>query len=502
MVNRVQTLRSSTTGNRPTGRQPGELYVNFADGQIGVVNASSAAQDLVAVTFFSTSSNYAVGAFVIQGGQLYRAVVASSMGTFNPANWAQIGGSVGVGDTAPSNPQPGTLWWDSVGGQLYVWYNDGSSSQWVVAVNASAAMQGYLPLSGGALTGSISGPSATFSNLSAPQAIGDNRIINGDMGRDQRNNGASGTAIGYTCDRWQFSSTLATKGTWQRGGGGAGDTVFSATGFGYYLLFTSNSAYAPAVSDFFRLLQVVEADMITDFAWGTANAKPVTLSFWAASSIAGTFSGSISTFPSATRSYPFTFSLPVAATWTKIAVTIPGDSFISTTNWTLAGNGAALGVQFDLGSGATFRGPAGAWASANYVGVTGSASVVSTNGAYLVVTGVKLEIGSVATPFNRQSLAKSMADCQRYFEVCNASIIVDGTASAFYQVNVPFAVEKRAAPTITSLTQSGAGNGQFGVRSVGGTVGATSRGVNWGGTVAATGPARGFNDSFSASAEL
>lgn len=203
MVNRVQTLRSSTTGNRPTGRQPGELYVNFADGQIGVVNASSAAQDLVAVTFFSTSSNYAVGAFVIQGGQLYRAVVASSMGTFNPANWAQIGGSVGVGDTAPANPQPGTLWWDSVGGQLYVWYNDGNSSQWVIAVNAAglvpqtsttlplmngtaaigasgkwadgahvhptdttraaaSALSNYLPLSGGTVTGALTCSSALF----------------------------------------------------------------------------------------------------------------------------------------------------------------------------------------------------------------------------------------------------------------------------------------------------------------------------------------------------
>ena len=47
----------------------------------------------------------------------------------------------------------------------------------------------------------------------------------------------------------------------------------------------------------------------------------------------------------------------------------------------------------------------------------GSTNLIATNGAVLWITGVKLEVGSVATPFNRQSLAKSMADCQRYFQV-------------------------------------------------------------------------------------
>jgi hypothetical protein len=135
MTGRVQTLRSNVTGSRPTGRQPGELYVNWADGQIGVINSTSGAQDFVGVRFFSTTANYNIGDFVVQGGQLYRAVAASNGGAFLPANWAQIGGSVGIGATAPGNPQPGTLWWDANGGQLYVWYNDGDSSQWVIANN-------------------------------------------------------------------------------------------------------------------------------------------------------------------------------------------------------------------------------------------------------------------------------------------------------------------------------------------------------------------------------
>ena len=79
----------------------------------------------------------------------------------------------------------------------------------------------------------------------------------------------------------------------------------------------------------------------------------------------------------------------------------------------MSGNGGGALVYFDLGCGSTNRGPASAWASAGYMGATGSVSVVGTNGATFYLTGVKLEIGSVATPYNRQSLAKSMADCQR-----------------------------------------------------------------------------------------
>ena len=135
------------------------------------------------------------------------------------------------------------------------------------------------------------------------------------------------------------------------------------------------------------------------------------------------FSGAIRNYAS-TRSYPFTFSLPVANVWTKIAVTIPGDT---AGTWVLQGNGGGLTVDFDLGSGSTFRGPANAWAatvSPGYAGVTGANSMVATAGAGMSFTGVKLEIGSVATPFNRQSLTKSMADCQRYYSQRPAAFAV------------------------------------------------------------------------------
>ena len=393
--------------------------------------------------------------------------------TYDGAKWT-LGPSapnlITVSDTPPPNPSQGALWWESVNGQMYVFYNDGSSSQWVPTTNQMGG--GY----------------ATTAYVDAAR-LGDNRVINGDMRIDQRNNGASGTALAaYMVDRWQYNSAVASKGTWQRGAAGP---LLLAQGFGYYLIFTSSSAYASATGDQFDFCQQVEADMVGDFAWGTPNAQAITLSFWAQSSLAGMFGGSIRNYPTpSTRSYPFTYSIPVANTWTKIAITIPGDT---AGTWVLQGNAAAFSLMFDLGSGATFRGPANAWASGNYTGATGAVSVVGTNGAQFYLTGVKLEIGSVATPFNRQSLAKSMADCQRYYEKTSfnnaGSAGTSGSGLAYFQ---QFSTVKRAAPTVVAIGTPTATNvtGQtFNSISISGfspyAVSAAAGGYAWVGTYAA-----------------
>jgi len=458
MTGRVQSLRSNVAGNRPTGRQPGELYVNWPDSQLGVINSTGGAQDLIAITFYTTGASYAVGQYVVQGGLLYRCVVANAPGAFNPAQWAQIGGSVVVGDTAPTTPQPGTLWWDSVGGQLYVWFVDANSSQWVIANNAAGLLaSGYLALSGGTMTGPITLPGNPTAPLQTvpkqyvdalPVAMNDNRIINGDMRIDQRNAGATGTVSGYTIDRWQYAGSQPV-GQWQQGSTGS-----SIAGFPYFLAFTSTGAHASLATEAFQFVQCIEADMISDFAFGTPNARPITLSFWAVSNLTGTFSGAILNY-AANRSYPFTYSLPTVNTWTKIVVTIPGDT---AGTWPLSGNGGGLYVNFDLGSGANYRGPANAWASSGFLGVTGTQSIVAANGATFYFTGVKLEIGSVATPYNRQSLAKSMADCQRYYCVGNILIIGYGAATAGVGVGYTLPVNMRVSSTLVLTGTSGSNN--------------------------------------------
>ncbi len=89
-MNRVQTLRSSTPGARPSSRAPGELFVNFPDRQLGVIDSASAPLDLIAVRFFSAGANYAVGDCVMQGGKVYQASAAITPGAFNPAQWTAL----------------------------------------------------------------------------------------------------------------------------------------------------------------------------------------------------------------------------------------------------------------------------------------------------------------------------------------------------------------------------------------------------------------------------
>lgn len=422
-----------------------------------------------AIAFFDAPANLDIG-----GGA--KGDVLSTDGT-GALSWT-TGGGVTIG-AAPTQPFAGQLWWDSVSGQLFVWFVDINSAQWVIATNTGgegpqgamgppgpAGAQGpagpqgpdsgagvYVPLAGGIMTGTLSAPA-----IDAPQAIGDNRIINGDCRIDQRHNGAAGTTNGYWIDRWFASQSQTSKLTWQRVAGPV------ALGFPYCFQFTSSSAYASVAADVFTVYQPIEADMVSDFAWGTAGAQPVTLSFLASSSIAGTFGGTVKNYASAApyRTYPFSFSLPTANTWTWISITIPGDT---AAGWTMSGNSGGVYVQFDLGSGSTYRAPAGAWIASNYIGATGTVSLVGTNGAYFAFTGVKLEIGTIATPYNRETMAKVLTDCQRYFESGYPVGINPGSASAspaFFQyqsglvsqVNysgnyVPFKTTKRTTPTLT-----------------------------------------------------
>ena len=480
MTTRVQTLRSSNTGAVPAAgtRTPGELWTNFPDLQLGVIDASKNAQKLVAVRYFSTTANYAVGDFVIQAGVLYVAKSAVTAGAFNATQWTQIAASTDAngpylaiaGGTltgalvlaADPGAALGAATKQYVDGKVtaapFLPLAGGTLTGPVVlsgpptiplhaATKAYVDSGAFLPLAGGTMTGPIvlaADPAAALQPATKqyvdakPAAMNDNRIINGDMRIDQRNNGSSGTTVGYTCDRWSYYGSQPSKISWLR------SSTSGLAGFPYYLNIISSSSYASLAADLFNLSQAIEADMVSDFAWGSASAQPVTLSFWVYCTKTGTFSGSVQNY-AGTRSYPFSYSIPAASTWTKIALTIPGDT---AGTWVMLGNAGSVTLNFDLGSGGNWRGAAGAWAAANYVGVTGSGSVVATNAAQFGVTGVKLEIGSIATPYNRQSLAKSLADCQRYYQIGTVQTAMYGQTS--WAVTVSLVNSMRASSTTTS----------------------------------------------------
>ena len=282
-----------------------------------------------------------------------------------------------------------------------------------------------------------------------------NRIINGGMVIDQRNAGASvaiTTSGNYTVDRWSGNATQNGKYTVQQNAG----SVTPPAGFTNYLGAVSSSAYSVGSGDVFWLAQAIEGFNVADLGWGAAGAQSITLSFWVRSSLTGTFGGALRN-ASGNRSYPFTYTINAANTWEFENITIAGDT---SGTWG-TGNGVGINLNLGLGAGSTFSGTAGAWAAGNFVTATGATSVVATNGATFYITGVQLEEGTAASPFEFRQYGTELALCQRYYWKTYNQSVVPGSASssATYRARsysgsyaaavVQFPVLMRAVPSCT-----------------------------------------------------
>ena len=290
----------------------------------------------------------------------------------------------------------------------------------------------------GALTGTVNGLTPQASNM---QPF--NRIINGAMTIDQRNAGAAvtPTGSGYTLDRWIFNVTQSSKFSVQQNAG----AVTPPVGFSKYMGITSSSAYSVASGDIFVLAQVVEGYNIADLAWGTANAKTVTISFQVRSSLTGTFGGAV-TSGAVARSYPFTYTINSANTWETKTVTIAGDT---SSTWN-TDNSGGLVLYFGFGVGSTYSGSAGSWSNSIFRSAAGAVSVVGTSGATFYITGVQLEAGSTASPFAHENYGDTLRKCQRYFQLIDYSTSNGGIAANWYQFTIPFLMAMRATPTMVA----------------------------------------------------
>lgn len=283
---------------------------------------------------------------------------------------------------------------------------------------------------------------------------GRNRIINGHMLIDQRNAGASLSITSnlYTLDRWIFYQTNTSAVSVQQNAG----SVTPPVGFKNYLGVNSLASTSLSSGSYFMLTQMVEGYNMSDLAWGTSDAKTVTLSFWVRSSLTGTFGGALNN-NAGDRSYPFTYTIGSANTWEQKSITVTGcpDGTWESTN------SAGIKLRIGLGVGSTYSGTAGAWASANYFSATGATSVVGTSGATFYITGVQLEEGTTATSFERESYSVTLQKCQRYYEqfvvgtgspnnILLSGVLTGGNCTA----TVFFKATKRANPSWALISGS------------------------------------------------
>jgi hypothetical protein len=250
---------------------------------------------------------------------------------------------------------------------------------------------------------------ATLSSVNGGPLSGTrNRIINGDMRIDQRNAGASVTVNNtsppfYGVDRFE---ALADPGngvyTVQR-------SSTAPTGFNNSLLATITTSSTS--NGQYNIAQKIEGFNTAGLNFGTANASSVTLSFWVRSSLTGTFAGGLSN-SAGDRSYVFTYSISAANKWEQKSVTNPGD----TTGTWLSDNGIGIRVIFNLGSGTGQQAAAGSWTGSYAYATSGAVRLISTLNATFYITGVQLEAGTVATPFERRNFGQELQLCLRYYE--------------------------------------------------------------------------------------
>jgi len=348
-----------------------------------------------------------------------------------------------------------------------------------------------------------------------------NRIINGAMSIAQygtSNTVALGSNVGYACDRFRCDSSIGTAIT------AAQSTSVVPTGFAYSLSYTAGTG-TTAAGDNSEIVHFIEGYNIADLSWGTANAQSVTLSFWARSSLTGSF-GLILENNAADTQYLTTYSLPVANTWTKITLSIPAPT-IGT--W-LSTNGRGIGIRWDMGVGTTNSGAStNAWNTvvSSKVGVTGTVKITQNTGATFYITGVQLEKGSAASAFEQLHYGHILTLCQRYYYKSYEIGVTPGTNTGTgaisgrnwdttsgrtsLPVTAHHKVEMRTTPTVVfytipglagSVSQAGSPTGHDGGLAVNGTYSLTTKIIGGIDTATACAASAFYNFHYTASAEL
>ena len=393
---------------------------------------------------FDFPASPTVGQTVTNAGVVYRWdgtkwVAQSASGALPPVIY--------IGDTPPLNPVSGTLWFDSVSGQLFVWYVDPSSSQWVPS-NAPLQTQAFVPVSGGTMTGPLvlSGDPAAdmqpatrrYVDATTQDNVGRNLAMNGTFAVAQRGVGPFTTPV-YTLDRWVANSALDAWSFTQAALTNADRAAIGDESAQYCLrnVFTGTAAAGAYTS----IQQCVENLYRT-------TGKTLIISFWAVASAPLKLGVSLYVVPGtggspagggwAQANAP---TVNLTTTWARYSATIPVPSSAGVTLGTNGNHSVNLNLCYS--SGAT---------NAATFGNTVQSGAIS-------IWGVQIEVAQPGqtqpTPLEQKPYADTLRDCMRFFQVWNPPP-VRGVASASVasvsRMGMPLPVPMRAAPVVTLVS--------------------------------------------------
>ncbi|HEX3747584.1 MAG TPA: hypothetical protein VHW09_26800 [Bryobacteraceae bacterium] len=358
------------------------------------------------------------------------------------------------GASAPGSPEAGQLWHDTTNNLLKIRSLDNTT--WVPFLQLNESSYAAAPSN-----------SATGANDRL------NRLINGAMMIDQVNEGASysvpvNNTLTYAVDQW----IAACLSTGSASGVTAQRVADAPAGFVNSLKVTvGTGAGSVGAGDFLLLSQPIEANNLGDINFGTANAVPLSLSFWVKSSVAGTFAAALQN-AAGSRVLVHKFSIVSTGTWTQI--TIPNIVGDTGGTWVTSGNAVSMTLFITVATGSTYQqATLDSWVGGTAFGSTSQTNgVLTTTGATFQVAGVQLNSGSFCMPFEKRQFQQELSLCQRYFEKSYDFGTAVGTASspngceyfvaaaAVDGAGIRYKVTKRADPSLTLYSPNSGTSGK------------------------------------------
>ena len=373
-------------------------------------------------------------------------------------------------DSKDSSGTDRALYWGVSGGTAY----GGSNADFVLGTGDTGTTERLRIRTDGrvAIASSLAVTGVCTAAQFVPTHVGGatgrrNMVINGACLVSQRYGTSSVGTDGYPMDMFRVSMPGGHSAVHQIVNDGPTDAT---SGFQYSLKITNDNSVNNPTSSQTAYLQMdsLEASTVAHLNAGTASAKKVTLSFWVKSSQTGTwglaFGNTTSgyyTSGNTNRSYVTRYTVDATGTWEKKSITITLDTGGT---WAKTGTGGGLSIVWDLGSGGSHQGSENTWAANDNIRASGFKNIGDAANATWQITGIQLELGDTATPFEHETYGDTLARCQRYLfkSVGRPTAAGRGAGSSAYLAALPIPVPFRTDPTISSGTDSA--NGSFNIR--------------------------------------
>ena len=283
--------------------------------------------------------------------------------------------------------------------------------------------------------GTITTDDISSSDVKSLKSGRKNLIINGAMQVAQRGTGAFTANGDFPVDRWSMLSNTTDFTTTQS------STVPTGKGFNKSIKIQPTATKSPSSSTYARIGYKVEGYDGAGLCWGTSGAKSATISFWVRASVAGIYSISPKN-GAANRSICLEYTIDSVDTWEYKTITVPA---VTDGTWEQTSGNFCYIDFWQAGEGSETS-TIGTWQNSNVNMSSNQVNLFTSTSNTFYITGVQLEVGSVATDFEQRSYGEELALCQRYYQKTRNGTGISTNSTTSY-LTVGYATTMRTTPT-------------------------------------------------------